>query len=151
MATLYRNYPSRETLLVALAERSYRWMLDDALQAADWATPAIDAISGLLDRLVERREELFLPVVVPMPGDVHAGELLARLQQAVDRLVARGRDDGSVRDDVTGRDLLVAGALLVQGLPHVPDWDRSARRHAAILVDGFSPATAHHLLRNGAR
>lgn len=150
VATLYRNYPSREALLVALTERSYRLVLDDARRAADSDLPAIEAIGGFLDQLVQRRTELVLPFVGgPVPVDPRAVELRARIQEALDRLLARGRRDGTVRDDVISLDVVVAGALLVQGLAAHPDWDAGARRHAGIVLDGLSPAAARPL--RGAR
>jgi len=46
-------------------------------------------------------------------------------------LLRRGQQDGTIRHDVRTADLVIFGALLSQQLPHVPDWNRTARR----LVD----------------
>jgi AcrR family transcriptional regulator len=143
VATLYRNYPSREALLVALTERSYRLVLDAARRAADSDAPAIASLGSFLDQLVLRRAELVLPLVGgPVPVDTQAIELRARIQEALDRVLARGRRDGTVRDDVTSIDVIVAGALLVQGLAHFPDWERGAHRHARIVLDGLAATNA---------
>jgi AcrR family transcriptional regulator len=150
VATLYRNYPSREALLLALTERSYRLVLNAARRAADSDAPAIDSVGAFLDDVVERRAELVMPLVGgPAPVDAQAIELRARIQEALDRVLARGRRDGTVRDDVTSIDVIVTAALLVQGLAAHPDWDQGARRHAEIVLAGLAPAVASPLHAGG--
>ena len=146
VATLYRNYPSREALLLALTERSYLIVLDAARAAADGDTSGVAALGSYFAQVVRRRAELVLPFHGgPLPAGPRFVELRARVQEALDRVLARGRRDGTVRGDVTSIDVIVAGALLVQGLVQFPDWAQGARRHARILLDGFSPAGASAL------
>lgn len=143
MATLYRNYPSRQALLVALTLRSYEIVLEAARRAADSDGPAIVAVGALLEDLVQRRAELVMPFVGgPVPVDAQAIELRARIQEAMDRLLARGRRDGTVRHDVTNIDVIVTASLLVQGLAAFPDWNQGARRHASIFLAGLAPDKA---------
>jgi hypothetical protein len=37
-------------------------------------------------------------------------------------------------------DLVIFGVLLAQQLPHVPDWNRTARRLVDIYMAGMAPA-----------
>ena len=55
----------------------------------------------------------------------------------LDRVLARGREEGGIRADASAADVIVFGALLAQALPHTPDWDAVARRQAAIYVAGL--------------
>jgi hypothetical protein len=64
----------------------------------------------------------------------------SRAADTLGRVLQRGREDGTIRSDVTAFDLIVFGALLAQPLPHVPDWKHTARRQAAIYLDGLGRA-----------
>ena len=140
VATLYRNYPSRQALLIALTLRSYEIVLEAARRAADSDESAITAVGALLEDLVQRRAELVMPFVGgPIPVDAQAIELRARIQETMDRILARQRRDGTVRHDVTNIDVIVAASLLVQGLAAFPDWNQGARRHAGIFLAGLAP------------
>jgi hypothetical protein len=60
--------------------------------------------------------------------------------RTIDQVLQRGRRDGSIRPDVTAVDIIVFGALLAQPLPHIPNRKVTARRRAAIHVDGLAGA-----------
>lgn len=143
IATLYRNYPSREALLLALTDRSYRLILGEAQRAADSAAPAIECVGSFLEATLRLRADLVMPLLGgPVPLDEDAIALRATIQKALNRLVERGRRDGTVRRDVTGIDIIITSALLIQGLATAPEWDRMARRHASVYLDGLAEATA---------
>jgi AcrR family transcriptional regulator len=140
VGTVYRHFPSREALLGALTHRSFQLVLDAAAEAAETDQSGIAAVRGFLYRTIEHGPDLVLPL--------HGGPLLvdegtATIQTEVHRrlgaLLRRGQRDGTIRRGTRTTDLVIFGALLAQRLPHVPDWNRSARRLVDIYVAGMAP------------
>jgi AcrR family transcriptional regulator len=137
--TLYRHFPTRDDLLAALSERSFGIALEHARQAAGGGRPAPEALLTFLEHTIERRQELMMMPLHggPLPLSDTAKELRAEIRVELDRVLARGRVEGSIRPDATANDVIVIGALLAQSLSHTPDWDAVARRQAAIHVAGL--------------
>lgn len=137
--TLYRHFATREDLLAALSERSFGIALEHAREAAESGSPAPEALLTFLERTIERREELMmLPLHGgPLPLSDKATELRAEIRVALDRVLARGREEGAIRPDATAGDVILIGALLAQGMPNASDWEVLARRQAAIYVAGL--------------
>jgi AcrR family transcriptional regulator len=139
VGTLYRRYPSREDLLAALTLRSFRLVLDSAQSAADCTDLGIDALRGFIEQTIEHGPELVLPMHGgPIPLDEDTVALRSQVHATIEKVLCRGRQDGTIRDDVTAFDIIVFGALLAQPLPHVPDWGSAARRQAKIYFDGLA-------------
>jgi AcrR family transcriptional regulator len=139
VGTLYRRYPSREDLLAALTLRSFRLVLDAAQSAADCTDSGIDALRGFIDQTIEHGPELVLPMHGgPILLDEETVALRSAVHTTIERVLRRGRQDGTIRADVTPIDVIVFGALLAQPLPHVLDWRSAARRQAEIYFDGLA-------------
>ena len=138
VGTLYRRYPSREALLAALTHRSFQLVLGAAHRAADSSDTAIECLRGFIDETIEHGGDLVLPMhggpVLPDPDTI---ALRTEVRVTLGSVMQRGREDGTIRSDVTAFDIIVFGALLAQPLPHVPDWKKTARRQAAIYLDGL--------------
>jgi AcrR family transcriptional regulator len=140
--TLYRHFPTREDLLAALSERSFRIALEHAREADEGGRPAPEALLAFLERTIARREELMmLPMHGgPLPLGDSAKESRTEIRVALDRVLARGREEQNIRLDVSANDVILMGALLAQSLPNAPDWDAAARRQAKIYVAGLHPS-----------
>jgi AcrR family transcriptional regulator len=139
VGTLYRHYPSREALLVAITHRSFRLVLDAAQSAADVGGKAIESIRHFLDRTIEHGADLVLPLSGgPVLFDDGTVALRTMVHDTLEQIIRRGWHDGSIRPDVTARDIIIFGALLTQPLPHVPDWKAIARRQATIYLYGVA-------------
>jgi AcrR family transcriptional regulator len=139
VGTLYRRYPSREALLAALTQRSFRLVLDAAHHAAESNDTAIDCLRDFIDRTIDHGAHLVLPLHGgPVPLDQETIDLRTEVHDTIEHVLDRGREDGSIRPDVTALDIIVFGALLAQPLPHIPDWKLTARRLAAIHFDGLA-------------
>jgi AcrR family transcriptional regulator len=139
VGTLYRRYPSREDLLAALTLRSFRLVLDAAQSAAECTDSGIDALRGFVEQTIEHGPELVLPMHGgPVPLDEDTLALRSEVHATIEKVLRRGRQDGTIRADVTAFDVIVFGALLAQPLPHVPDWRSAARRQAKIYLDGLA-------------
>lgn len=141
VATLYRRYATREALLEALTERSFRMVLEVAVEAGSHGRSGLEAVAWFLDRTLEHRAELVLPLHGG-PTDLPAGTVAVRaaVHRALGLLLARGRDDRSVRADVTPADVVVFGAMIAQ--PLAPGWEPAARRQTALFLRGLSPPLA---------
>jgi AcrR family transcriptional regulator len=139
VGTLYRRYPSREALLTALTLRSFRLVLDAAQNAANSTGRGIDALRSFIDQTIEHGPELVLPMHGgPVPLDEDTVALRSEVHATLEKVLRRGRRDGSIRAGVTAFDIIVFGALLAQPLPHVLDWRSAARRQARIYLDGLA-------------
>lgn len=139
--TLYRHFPTRDTLIeavyrsevekLAAAERKFAesmppvealraWMLlfVDHIAAKHIIAPALNSVVGGASKLYEGSRGL--------------------VQGAIDALVKRAVKSGEIRKDVDPTDLLRA----LIGVSHVtigPDWQQSARRLVDILIAGSRP------------
>jgi AcrR family transcriptional regulator len=141
VGTLYRRYATREALLEALTERSFRLVLAAAQDAAERVGSGLDGIGWFLERTIDHRTELVLPL---HRGPGALPPVTAAVQTEVHRtialLLARGRGDHSIRDDVTTSDVVIFGAMLAQ--PLTPAWTRLARRQKTLFLQGLDPAVA---------
>jgi AcrR family transcriptional regulator len=144
IGTLYRHFPTRD----ALVEVIYAEHIDGVLAAAEEAADAEDAWGALvafLERVLElQARNLPLRGVFLRHGtDAALAERRRLIQPALARLVARGREQGVVRDDFTLGDLSLAlwsFAPIFEATSAVAPgvW----RRHLQILLDGMRPAAA---------
>ncbi|WP_328506639.1 TetR/AcrR family transcriptional regulator [Streptomyces sp. NBC_00391] len=142
-ATLYRHFPSRATLIDAV----FHDQLTGTMAVGDRVRNAPDAWTGLneylgavFDTLAADRgtNDLMTTHVrgVDVLEDVHAHN-----RRTVEFLLGRGRDEGTVRADVTTEDVLFALAALGRAVPALtaattPDaW----RRPLALLLDSLRP------------
>jgi AcrR family transcriptional regulator len=139
VGTLYRRFPTREALLDALTRRSFLLVLDSARAAEARDGTGLGALRHFLDRTIAGRDDLVLPL--------HGGPAIttdatravqSEVHRTLQRVVDRGRRDGSVRDDATPQDVVLFGAMLAQPQPTAADRDRVARRMAAVYVDGLA-------------
>lgn len=134
--TLYRHFPSREHL-VAEVYRHELGELVDAVPTLLAEHDAIDALARWLDRVVD-----YARVKRGVMAAIEASswqELYAhnhdRLDQALEKLLGRGKDAGEVRRDVDATDVI----LLLGALTRVPaaEWDDRAARLVTVIVDGL--------------
>jgi AcrR family transcriptional regulator len=143
IGTLYRHFPTREALVGSI----FAEHMDEVVTASQDAAVADDAWAGLvgfLERVLELQARnlplrgLFLRV----PDDANA-ERRKRILPALDRAVARAKEQGSLRDDFTVGDLAVAMWSFAPIFEATADVAPNAwRRHLTILLDGMQAAAA---------
>lgn len=139
VGTVYRHFPAREDLLAALSARSYGIVLENLRLAAEAGPRARDRVAAFFDATIVRRAEFVLPLHGgPIVLDAAILELRRQIGRAVEALLAQGREDGSLRADLAGSDLVLFGAMLAEPLANVADWDAVARRQAHIYVQGLA-------------
>src|SRR5580698_71843 len=138
VGTLYRHFPSREDLLNFLTHRSFEQVLSNVQAAESDGTTASDALRRFIEAAIVQRNELVLPLHGGSP--VTVPETIAvrnQVHRAVQRIIERGRTDGTIRQDVTPRDVVVFGAMLAQPRQSDPGWDATCRRLLATYVNGL--------------
>jgi len=142
VGTLYRRYPNREALLEALTLRAFRLVLECAENAENLNEPGLATLSSFLDCVISHADQLILPLHGgPLPVDAETLGARSTVHQALQRILDRGWRDGTIRADVTARDIIVLTALLAQQLPDNRGSDQAPRRLKAFFLDGLaSPA-----------
>jgi AcrR family transcriptional regulator len=143
IGTLYRHFPSRE----ALAEEIFAEHIDEVVSAAEAAAAEEDAWTGLVLYLEHVLD--LLARNLPLRGLFlrHSGGLAAERRRLIlpllEQVIARGKEQGVLRDDLAVGDLSLAlwsfSPVLEATAGVAPNvW----RRHLRILLDGMRPDAA---------
>jgi AcrR family transcriptional regulator len=138
IGTLYRHFPAREDLLNFLVHRSFEQVLSNAQAAERDGTTASDALRLFIEAAIAQRNELVLPLHGGPP--VTVPDTLAvrdQVHRTVQRILERGRADGTISQDVTPRDVVTFGAMLAQPRQPDPEWDATCRRLLATYLNGL--------------
>jgi len=144
-ATVFRRFPSKQDLIVAVVEArigEMREELEAALAQDDTWRGVVMAMEALA-RTQSRDRGLFEAIGGSVSGDEHLharhAELMSLLEQVADRAKAAGR----LREDVVATDLPLlaagaAGSCQVAGRDTPDLW----RRYLGIMLDGLRPGAA---------
>lgn len=144
--TVFRHFATKDDLIAAIlidrmAELS---ALGERLLAAADAEVALREFLTAAARQRQERDLSFLAAASESMPEVTAAR--QRMLDAVDALVARARDLGVLRADVTGADvfLLMCAPNYIAG--YVPDASPDLwRRYLALILDGLRPEAARPL------
>jgi len=139
--TLYRHFPTREELLVAVYRSEMEKLAAAERTFADTMTP-VQALRAWLLLFVDAGEtkQIIAPVLntlVSDPKKVFEASY-ARMHEALRALVKRAIKSGDIRKDLDPIDLLRA-LVGVANVATSPDWQQSARRLVEILILGARP------------
>jgi AcrR family transcriptional regulator len=139
--TLYRHFPTREELLVAVY-RSEMEKLAAAEKKFAEDLPPIEALRAWLLLFVDyiAKKQLIAPALNALLGDPKKvfEASYARIWDAIRALVKRAIENGDIRKDLDPIDLLRA-LIGVASVATSPDWQQSARRLVDILITGARP------------
>ena len=142
VGTLYRRFPDREALFLAVRRRSLEALLQEVRNAADEEPRAWDALVRSMSysrelRLSMRPARFLTPAVAEaLHHDPVLQDLRAQLVAVLDRLVAAAQQEGSLRPDVGAGDLAQLFALVYRGADRADDL--AASRALAVILDGLS-------------
>ena len=139
--TLYRHFPTREELLVAVYETEVEKLAAAERKFAE-TMPPIGALRAWMLLFIDyiAAKQIIAPALntlVGGPSKLFEG-CRSQIQGAIDSLVGRAIQSGDLRKDLVPFDLLRA----LIGVSHVvsgPDWRQSARRLVDILIAGSRP------------
>jgi AcrR family transcriptional regulator len=139
--TLYRHFPTREELLVAVYRSEMEKLAAAERTLAD-TLPPVEALRAWLLLFVDAVEtkQIIAPVLNTLVGDpkkvFEASH--AQIHEALRALVKRTIKSGDIRKDLDPIDLLRA-LVGVANVATSPDWQQSARRLVEILILGARP------------
>ena len=136
--TLYRHFPSREELLVAVYRSEMEKLAAAEQTLADSNSP-VEALRAWLLLFVDAVEtkHIIAPVLNTLVGDPKKvfEASYAQIHEALRALVKRAVKSGDIRKDLDPIDLLRA-IVGVANVATSPDWQQSARRLLDILIAG---------------
>jgi AcrR family transcriptional regulator len=140
IATLYRNFASRDELVQALFERSMD-EVDALVSGIGGDESAWDSVVNFMDRLgMWLLADPAMPTIVTRIGIIDPDRRPAmRFSGAMTDIVERAKADGDLRDDVTSIDIVLLATMLGSigryGSEYVTQW----RRQLDIVLDGLRP------------
>lgn len=133
--TVYRHFPSKESLFEAVIAARVQDLIDDARSRADAADPGA-AFIGFLGRMSqEAAAKRDLPDAISLDGTAQEG-----FRAAFDVLLRRAQQAGAVRADVTLPDLIVLLKGLMRSLLETPPGaagEAQRDRLFAVVMDGL--------------
>jgi AcrR family transcriptional regulator len=139
--TLYRHFPAREELLVAVYRSEMEKLAAAERTLADSMSPA-EALRAWLLLFVDAVEtkQIIAPVLNTLVGDPKKvfEASYSQIHEALRGLVKRAIKSGDIRKDLDPIDLLRA-LVGVANVATSPDWQQSARRLVEILILGARP------------
>ena len=140
--TLYRHFPTRETLLGAVYRTEMEKLASAERKFAE-ELPPVEALRAWLLLFVDyiAAKQLIGPALNALLGDPKKvfEDSHARVWEAIRALVKRAIKSGDMRKDLDPIDLLRA-LIGVANVATSPDWQQSARRLVDILIAGSRPA-----------
>ncbi|MEW2619797.1 TetR family transcriptional regulator [Streptomyces sp. NPDC048106] len=144
-ATLYRHFPTR----AALVDEVFRDALTETTAAGERARAAEDAWTGLTQYLRTVFAGLAADrgtndlMTTNLEGVASLEAVHAHNRETIDELLRRGREQGTVRPDLTTEDLLFALAALGRAVPALTAVAPGAwLRPLALLLDGLRAGPA---------
>ena len=149
IGTFYRGFPDRTALVHALEHRALDLLIAALDRIRESGLTGADAVQAYLEECLSLGDQLVLPLRgAPALTDAAALQARRRIDNALEQFLAEGRDDGSVRADVSAIDIIVCGAMITQPLPNSFNWPTIARRHIRLFVDGIrTPPDGHRPAR----
>lgn len=139
IGTLYRHFPTRETLVFEVYRGEVRHLAESAAELLDSRSP-IEAFRIWLDRFAQysmTKTGLLAALHAASHGE-WAQAAYRPVTEAIDLLLAANARAGTLRADVTADDVLFAvGGLYL--LDPSTDWQPLAARILDFVVEGFRP------------
>lgn len=138
VGTLYRHFPRRSDLIIAVLQHELDDGIAEAHRLAETAEPW-PAVLAWMERFVD-----LVGTKSGLAAALHSGDaayenlperLMGQLEPALRMLLDRAIEAGRVRDDVEAREILTAVALICQTVPGVPA--SFNRRMTRVYLDGL--------------
>jgi AcrR family transcriptional regulator len=147
VGTLYRHFPRRSDLIVAVLQHE----IDECVEAAEVLGTTCspwEALTGWIERFTD-----FVGTKRGLAAALHSGDpayddlpqhLMDQLEPAFRTLLARAVHEGYARDDVTAREVLMTIALICQPIPS--EQTSFNQRMTRVFTDGLSRVAdrGHH-------
>lgn len=137
--TLYRNFPNRESLVLAVYRRDVQRLVDAAPDMLVGRTP-IEAVKAWFERLTVylRLKHGLGDALDAATKQAMTNENAGPVNAAVDLLLDAGKADGTIRADLLAGDVVMAMSCLWR-TPDTPDGNEQAARLLDIIARGLRP------------
>jgi AcrR family transcriptional regulator len=139
--TLYRHFPTRDELVVAVFRSGMEKLAAAQRTFAD-ELPPVEALRAWMLLFVDHisTKQIIAPALNVIVGDPSKAfeASYAQVTEAIHALVERGIQSGDIRQDLDAMDILRA-LIGVANVAIGPDWRPSARRLVDILIHGSRP------------
>lgn len=150
IATLYRHFPDRSTLLRQVAMKTLHTSAEEARTALEEEPDAFTALARYMHDSIDMRIGVVMPVLADRVS-VDDELIAARTEYhgAHDALITAAHLEGSLRPDVTAGDISL---LIIRLTPPVPapispgDNYHLSHRHLELMLDGMLGFLAHQQL-----
>lgn len=149
IGTLYRRFPDREALILAVRRQALESLLGEIRRSAAEEPRAWDALVRSMSYSRELRLSLRLtrPLAAPLAQRIRTDpgmqDLRRRLVAEMEGLVAAAQQEGTLRPDVGAGDVVQLFALVYRAGDRPDDVaDLAAARALAVILDGLS-SSAH--------
>lgn len=139
VGTIYRQFPTKETLYQAIVLDRMRRLADRADELASAADPGV-ALFAYFTTIVEDStvKKVLVDALVSAGIDAKAG--VPDIRGAIEVLLVRAQEAGAVRGDVGMAELLALLSATCLAAQH-NNWDEGLRtRTLAVVFDGLRPA-----------
>jgi AcrR family transcriptional regulator len=139
MGTLYRRFPTKESLVHAIFEQridDLQPVIDDALAGDDPWQGFVDVLLATVAQHAEDRGFLQMVVLRLGPGVV-PNDVRRRFFAPLEDLMARAQRAGSMREDVGAADLPAIARMAAASALVPDDQGRDCRRHVGLLLEGL--------------
>jgi AcrR family transcriptional regulator len=143
-ATLYRHFPTREELVLAVYEHEVQMLVDAAARLLQEQTP-IDALRSWVERLARYAVTKHgladaLRKATSPRSDLASTSTYVAIVGALDRLLQANISAGTLRAGLDADDVILALAGLWQ-LDPASDWRAQAERVYGIVLSGLERST----------
>ena len=146
IATLYRNFQDREDLLHALEMRAYGLLIGILDTIDGKSVSGLDAVGQFLMGAHQVADQLVLPLHGAPPLIApDAAQARRSIDDRLQRYLAHGVADGTIRSTSNATDVIVFCALITQPLPHGPNWPTMASRQVAHFLNGLAASGPREL------
>ncbi|MBM2293094.1 TetR/AcrR family transcriptional regulator [Sulfitobacter pseudonitzschiae] len=141
IGTLYRHFPTREELFMAVFSRELDQLIVTAEDLVERDAP-LEAIRSWLHAnvdLVETKRGMLGAMSLVMTEDLKQGytERSILVRAAVDQLLDKGRSIGEIREGFSAEDLMQTLYAICYARQPGPDWRENVLRILDIFVDGL--------------
>ena len=135
--TLYRHFPNREALMLAVYREDVRQLVE-AAPALLTEHPPVEALRLWLARLAPygRIKHGLAQILDAATSADLAGESYGPVVGAITLLLDAGKDAGTVRPDIDADELLLLVGFLWRIEPG-PDWDARSRHMLGLVMDAL--------------
>jgi AcrR family transcriptional regulator len=148
VGTVYRHFPTKEALIEALMEASFREIAATA-QAALAIEDPWEAFAGVLRRGAETMsaDRTLSEVFASIPGPMEAARpTIEGLTRTMDTLIRRAQEAGSLRPDLIVDDIPMLMCGIGSATKKEHRCDAAWRRHLAIVLDGLRASSGDSTL-----